>query len=130
VSVVHQIVADAVVAATIGLLAAAAWSVATVRRSNGDRDHRFAVDRLLVAVVVLVAFNDLLGLLLLGGSARPADPLHLLYGVAALVTLPTAWAVGGRRRGGRAATRLRRDVWIVGAAIVMLGLELRLFMTG
>jgi hypothetical protein len=37
--------------------------------------------------------------------------------------------LGGRSRSGPPPTRLRRDVWLLGTAVVLIGLELRLFMT-
>jgi hypothetical protein len=129
VSEAHQIGADLAVISTAGLLAVAMWSLLAGRGSGGARDHRFAVDRALLLVVALVGLNDLLGIVLLGTGRRPTDPLHLLYGVAVLATGPIGWWLGGRSRGGHPATRVRRDVWLVGAAVVLLGLELRLFMT-
>jgi hypothetical protein len=130
VSEVHQFGAAAVVATTIVLLAVTIWSITAGRRSSGRRDHRFAVDRVLIVAVALIAANELAGGLLIAGGARPADLLHLLYGAAALVTLPIGWVIGSRRRAGRPATRVRRDAWVAGASLVLLGLELRLLMTG
>jgi len=130
VSEAHQIGADVVVAATVALLAVAIWSVVDGRRSGGARDHRFAVDRAVLLVVALVALNDLLGGVVSATGGRPSDPLHLLYGVAALVTLPIGWGVGGRTRSRGPSTRLRRDAWLLVAAVVTLGVEVRLFMTG
>lgn len=129
-SEVHQIVAAAVVATTIALLGAASWSMLAARRSGGRQDHRFAVDRALLVGVALIAANDVAGGIIVAGGAAPADPLHLVYGAAALVTLPIGWIVGGRPRGGRTATRIRRDGWVLAASLLLLGLELRLFMTG
>ena len=125
----HQIGADLVVAATAGFLVVALWSVLAGWQSAGGRDHRFAVDRAVLLVVALVGLNDLLGIVLLATGRRPTDPLHLLYGVAVLATAPIGWWLGGRSGSGRAATRLRRDVWLLGTAVVLIGLELRLFMT-
>lgn len=131
----HQLVAVVVVVATVGLLAAAAWSLATGRRSAGRRDHRFAVDRLVLVTMVIVAVNGLLGLALLGGGTRPSDPLHLLYGPLGLATPAIGWWLGGRRPSGGTelgarTRRARRDAWLIGAAVVLLGIELRLFATG
>jgi hypothetical protein len=130
VSEVHQIVAAAVVATTIALLFAASWSMVAARRSGGRQDHRFAVDRSLLVGVALIAANDVAGAIVVAGGAAPADPLHLVYGAAAFVTLPIGWLLGGRPRGGRPPTRIRRDAWVVAASVVLLGLELRLYMTG
>jgi 4-hydroxybenzoate polyprenyltransferase len=126
----HQFLARVVVAATIATLLASLWSVISARRSDGRVDHRFAVDRLLLLVVGLIAVNGIAGLLLLAGGSRPADALHLLYGPAALVTLPIGvWLSRRGRRLARGAAS-RRDGWLVAAVLVLLGLELRLFMTG
>jgi 4-hydroxybenzoate polyprenyltransferase len=126
----HQFLARVVVAATIAMLLASLWSVISARRSDGRVDHRFAVDRLLLLVVGLIAVNGIAGLLLLAGGSRPADALHLLYGPAALVTLPIGvWLSRRGRRLARGAAS-RRDGWLVAAVLVLLGLELRLFMTG
>ena len=126
----HQIGGSVVLAATVALVLAAGWSAVDGRRTRGAVDHRFAVDRLVLAVVGLIALNAALGTIVLVTGARPADPLHLLYGPAALVTLPAGWWLGGRARHGRPATRLRRDVAIVIAALVLLGIGVRLFATG
>ena len=124
----HHLLAILVVVATVTLLAASGWSAFATRRSGGTRDHRFAVDRLVLAVIGLVMANGLVGLLLIGTGGRPADALHLLYGPAALVTLPVGVSLS-RRASARAAAR-RRDAWLVVATIVLLGIELRLFATG
>jgi hypothetical protein len=122
----HQFLGLLATAATLGLLAAIGWSTWASRRSDGGVDHRFAVDRLALLVIVLIAANGLIGLVLVGVGARPTDPLHLLYGPAALVSLPVGVWLG--RRGNQ--RRARRDAWVLATAIVLLGLELRLFMTG
>jgi hypothetical protein len=126
----HQFLARVVVAATIATLLASLWSVISARRSDGRVDHRFAVDRLLLLVVGLIAVNGIAGLLLLAGGSRPADALHLLYGPAALVTLPIGVWLSRRGRGPARGAASRRDSWLVAAVLVLLGLELRLFMTG
>ena len=126
----HQIVGWGAVALTAALLAAAGWSAFDGRRSGGATDHRFAVDRLVLLVVAAIALNGVFGSVMLATGARPADPLHLLYGPAALVTAPVAWWLGGRRRGAGRASRLRRDVWLAIACALLLGIELRLFATG
>ena len=126
----HQFGALAIIGVTIALAVAAAWSWVTGRRTGGRLDHRFAVDRLLLAVEALVAVEIGLGGLLLATGGRPADPLHLLYGVAALVTLPIGWAWGGRPDRAGPATRSRRDGWLLLATLILLGVELRLVMTG
>jgi hypothetical protein len=128
-TVAHEVVARAIVLVTIALLLAAVWSVVAARASGGARDHRFAVDRLILVTVGATTANALVGALLLAGGGRPADPLHLLYGVASVVTAPLGWMLGGRAT-GRAVPRRRRDTWVAVAAAVLLGIELRLFTTG
>jgi hypothetical protein len=129
VSEAHQIGADLVVAATAGFVAVAIWSAFAGRQSGGTRDHRFAVDRAVLLVVALLALDDLVGIVLFATGRRPTDALHLLYGVAVLGTAPIGWWLSGRSRSGPPPTRLRRDVWLLGTAVVLIGLELRLFMT-
>jgi hypothetical protein len=126
----HQFLARVVVAATIAMLLASLWSVISARRSEGRVDHRFAVDRVVLLVVGLVAANGIAGLVLLAGGSRPADALHLLYGPAALITLPIGVWLSRRGRGRTRGAASRRDGWLVAAAVVLIGLELRLFMTG
>jgi hypothetical protein len=126
----HQVLARAAIVATIAMLLADLWSMISARRSDGRVDHRFAVDRLVLLVVGLVAANGIVGSLLLAGGSRPADALHLLYGPAALVTLPVGVWLSRRGRDLASAAAARRDAWLVAAAVLLLGIELRLFMTG
>lgn len=126
----HAFLARVVVAATIAMLLASLWSVTSARRSDNRVDHRFAVDRLVLLVVGLIAANGIVGSFLLAGDSRPADALHLLYGPAALITLPVGAWLSRRGRDFTGAAGPRRDGWLVVAALVLLGLELRLFMTG
>jgi hypothetical protein len=127
----HHVAGWAVVAVTVALLVGAIWSWLASRRSDGRRDHRFAVDRLVLVVVAAVGVAVLQGLLVVASGSRPGEPLHILYAVLALVALPAAWTLGGRPGAGAgSAGRRRRDAWVVVAAVVMLGIELRLFLTG
>jgi hypothetical protein len=128
VSDAHQFVAWGVVIITIALAVAAGWSVIEARRSAGARDHRFAVDRLVLVALAVLVLNLLIGAALLVGGRRPVDALHLVYGPAAVVTLPIGWWLATRHRDG--ARGARRDVWLLVASLVLLGLEARLFMTG
>jgi hypothetical protein len=130
VSDAHRWLALLTVVATFALAASTVWSIAAARRSDGQRDHRFAVDRLVLVVEALLAVNAVLGAGLAAIDAGPADGLHLLYGPAAILTLPIGWAVGVRRRADGLASRLRRDAWLLGAALILIGLEARLFLTG
>jgi hypothetical protein len=126
----HQFLARVVVAATIAMLLASLWSVIAARRSEGRVDHRFAVDRLVLLAVGLIAANGIVGSFLLAGGSRPADALHLLYGPAALVTLPIGVWLSRRGADVAGAPAPRRYGGLVVAAVVLLGIELRLFMTG
>ena len=80
-------------------------------------------------MLLLEAAAGLVGLALLGAGSRPADPLHFLYGPAALISVPAAVWIGARAAPAR-RSRVRRDLWTAGGAIVLLGLGLRLFATG
>lgn len=126
----HQILGRVAIVATIAVLLAGLWSVISARQSDGRVDHRFAVDRFVLLVVGLVAASGIVGSFLLAGGSRPADALHLLYGPAALVTLPVGvWlSRRGRELGGAGAAR--HDAWLLAAAVLLLGIELRLLMTG
>ncbi len=126
----HQFLAGVVIAATIAMLLASLWSVISARRSEGRVDHRFAVDRLVLLVVGLIAANGIAGSFLLAGGSRPADALHLLYGPAALVTLPIGVWLSRRGADVAGTAAARRNAWLVAAVLVLLGIELRLFMTG
>jgi hypothetical protein len=129
----HQFAAALAAVATVGLVTAALWSAIAARRSAGASDHRVAVDRLVLAVTALIAGAGAVGLGLLIGGRRPADPLHFLYAIVALATPLGGWwlgARGGFRGPARPPTRIRRAAWLVVAALVLLGLELRLVMTG
>jgi hypothetical protein len=129
VTAVHDLLGLASIAGALTLVVVATWSVIAGRRSGGHSDHRHAVDRAVLAEIVLVAVAGLVGLALLGAGSRPADPLHFLYGPAALLSMPVAIAIGARAAPAR-RSRLRRDVWTAGGAIVLLGLGLRLIATG
>ena len=128
-TVPHQFLANVIVAATVALLLAIVWSILTARRSAGRLDHRFAIDRLVLAVVGLVAVNGAAGLIVVGSGSRPADLLHLLYGPAALVSLPVGAWLGRRGRPLPSGAR-SGDRWLLVATVALLGIELRLFMTG
>lgn len=128
----HQFVADVLVLESAALLVAAGWSFGAERRSAGTRDHRLAVDRLILVVLGTIIANAVVGGVLLAGGSRPADGLHLLYGPAAFLTPLIGWWLAGRTRSGdgQRPSRSRRNSWMVAACVVLLGLELRLFMTG
>ncbi len=127
---VHEFLGRAVFGLAAALVIAAAWSVVDGRRSSGALDHRFVVDRLILLNVAVILANVLAGALLAAGGARPADPLHLLYGVAAVVVLPLGRTLGGRPGPIGRPSRVRRDAWVLAAALVLLGIEVRLVTTG
>lgn len=121
--------AIAVVVASLGLLFAEAWSISAFRRSAGQVSHRFAIDRLLLTVFALVAITGGVGVGLGLNSRGPADPLHLLYGPLALVSLPIGYVLSRTDAGGRWG-RTARSWALPMATIALLGLEYRLFSTG
>jgi hypothetical protein len=125
----HVILAVVATAASLAVIATAIWSAVDGRRSGGRRDHRSAVDRAVLVVLGGVLSAGLVGAVLLVTGSRPADPLHFVYGPAALLALPIAIWVGAR--GTRAgSSRVRRDAWTAGGGLVLLGIVLRLFATG
>ena len=131
---VHQILGVASALASTLLVAASLWSWVAGRRSGGGRDHRLAVDRAILVVLGGIAAAGAVGVLLFVSGSRPADPLHLLYGVAALATPVVGWWLAVRRPegGGVEVTRrgARRDGFLVVAALILVGVILRLFFTG
>ena len=63
------------------------------------------------------------GLLFLGGK-RPADNLHLVYGLIVLIAIPVAYAYSDQKQ-------VRRDIIIMTiAAVAIIGAALRAFVTG
>jgi hypothetical protein len=125
----HIILAAVATAASLVVIGSAIWSAVVGQRSGGRRDHRSTVDRAVLLVLGSVLSTDLVGAIMLLSGSRPADPLHFVYGPAALIALPVAIALGAR--GIRAgSSRVRRDVWTAGGGIVLLGILLRLFATG
>ena len=114
----HRLAADAAVVVAILLLAVVLLSLAT------GRLRRFGVDRLVLAGVAVVGLAGLAGLVLLASGHVPADPLHLVYGPVALLTLPVA------RYMARQGTERRRTLWMLLGSLVLAGVLLRLFMTG
>ena len=125
----HVILTVAATAASLVVIAAAISSVLAGRRSGGHRDYRSAVDRAVLAVLGSTLAAALIGTVLLVTGSRPADPLHYVYGPAALIALPVAIWVGARATPA-GSSRVRRDVWTAGGGLVLLGIVLRLFATG
>jgi hypothetical protein len=87
------------------------------------RLHPLALDRFVLALVVALVAADGLGLAVLAAGSRPADPLHLVYGVAAPVVLAAArWL-------GRSVDVRRRAGWLAAGAVALAGVLLRLATT-
>jgi ABC-type Fe3+ transport system permease subunit len=118
-----------VVAAHLALAAGAAVltvavGLAALAAIASTRPLRRLIDRLILAVLVVVGIAIASGLLLLVTGHGPTDPLHLLYAVAAFVALPVA-------RFAVPSIRTQRRMWIlVVGAVVLLGLFVRLLQTG
>jgi len=87
-----------------------------------NRPLRFALDRAILGAVLLVAVGSVLGLVLLVAGPGPADPLHLLYALAALLVLPIARILDLPPR--------RQAVAVGIGAVILAILVLRLFQTG
>lgn len=111
----------AAIALLVAISALAVLIVAAVGRIGG-RDVRFALDRAILAGLGLVSAGVVVGLVILVTGGRPADPLHLLYAVVALVILPIA------RFWDRLASHRLLAVGIGG--LILVGLVVRLFQTG
>lgn len=125
----HVIFAAAAIIGALIVVAVGAWSAIAGRRSGGRRDNRSALDRAVLVVLAMIASAEILGVALLLTSARPADPLHFLYGAAGLVALPIAIFFGARTPPVD-GSRVRRDAWTAVGAIVLLGILFRLYATG
>jgi hypothetical protein len=114
----HRLLAYVVLAAAIALAA-----VAVGGRVTG-RSTRLWTDRVILALLLATAIGTLVGLGLLASGGEPADPLHFVYAIAALATVPVAraWATGTHAG--------RRWLAVTVAAAVVGGLVYRLFVTG
>ena len=131
---VHQFLALASALACVVLVGASVWSWLAARRSGGARDHRLAVDRAILVAVAAITAAGLVGVVLFVSGSRPGDGLHLLYGVAAVVTPLVGWWLAVRRGEGSEPVlgrrRARRNGVIAIASLILLGVILRLFLTG
>lgn len=125
----HVILGVVAAAASLVVVVSATWSALVGRGSGGRQDHRSAVDRAVLAVLGGMVAAGLIGALLLVTGSRPADPLHYLYGPAALIALPVAIWIGARGT-ATGSSRVRRDAWTAAGGLVLLGIALRLFATG
>jgi hypothetical protein len=107
----------------VGLPTAALLVLGLVGWATGRWD-RHAADRVLLVALLLCSVAVAGGLItaLVGGP--PADPLHLVYGAAALAVLPIA------RYLGRVGDPRRRAGWLGLGSLVLLALLVRLVQTG
>jgi|tagenome__1003787_1003787.scaffolds.fasta_scaffold20693108_2 hypothetical protein len=94
----------------------------------GGRAARLWLDRLVLALLVVIGADVILGglvaILGLGDRAGPADPLHLVYAMVALLTMPVVRLEAMRRRSARIGW------WVCAGGLVTLGALLRLWATG
>jgi len=114
---VHRILAYAAVASVV---LGTAWAVvlAVQRRPGGSLFVRYQA--IVIAVVVLAAVA---GAVRFVSNARPADNLHLLYGVVAVGAIPVARSfLAGKER--------RDAVLVLVAFVILAGVLFRLFSTG
>ena len=113
----HTAIAYAALALAI---VGAGWSIlAALGRAAVDQRLR----RYGWLVVCLVGAGAAAGLLMLASGERPADGLHLVYGVIALALIPLTLSFLG--------DNVRRNAWLLTAAYVVLAVVLyRLFSTG
>ncbi len=97
-------------------------AVMAIGWSRFGRPGRLAVDRAILAaiVVVLVAIGS--GVVLLAFGSRPADGLHLLYAAVAVLVLPAVRFP--------AAFARRRGLAVGVGALVLVALVVRLAQTG
>ncbi len=86
------------------------------------RPMRFARDRAILGVFVLVLVGAALGLVLLVTGPGPDDALHLLYAAVAVLVLPVARFLEPLAR--------RRSLALGVAGVALALLVLRLFQTG
>jgi peptidoglycan/LPS O-acetylase OafA/YrhL len=81
-------------------------------------------DRLRIGLTIVIGLQILAGLALFATAARPREPLHLLYGLAALAVLPLAGTFASE-----APPRPR--AWVLAAAcLLLLVIAWRLASTG
>ncbi len=107
------------------VLAAAVLLVVAVAGLVSGRYSRLWVDRLILVGLGGVALTTVVGPALILSGEQPSDGLHFLYAAVALLALPVGRAVSGSMKTAR-----RRGAAVVVAAVVLLGVLLRLYMTG
>ena len=123
-AVLHAWLAAASAVLTAGATVLGALSGSGVARG---RAVRLWLDRLVLAVLAVVAADLLLGAgvaLLASGAKGPADLLHLVYAIVALLALPVLRLEATRRRSARIGW------WVCAGGLVTLGALLRLWATG
>jgi hypothetical protein len=101
----------------------AAIVIAAVLDATGVRSGRRVVDGLILALIVATAAAALAGPILAVGGKAPLDPMHVLYGVVAVVAVPLARLAGAR-------SPRRANAWIITGSLVTVGVLLRLWATG
>ena len=78
----------------------------------------------LVIGQILIGVQGLMGLILFADGFRPADSVHILYGVAAFVTMPFVWSYARERHP-------RQGLFFYSlAALFIAGLAIRGITTG
>jgi hypothetical protein len=109
--------------AIVVLIAAAAFTLGALGAAwrGGSRPWLEWVGR---TVVALIGLDAVAGAILYGTGHRPAESLHLLYGVAALVVLPFGSYFAAE------APRRPRAAVLGFAGILTLGIIFRSFATG
>lgn len=76
----------------------------------------------------VIILQSLIGIILYGQGYRPGQTLHLLYGLAVFLTIPTAYLWASANRQGPLT---RRDSLTFGlACLVLFGLGIRAATTG
>jgi hypothetical protein len=125
----HVTLAAAATISGLIVVVIGAWSAIAGRRSGGRHDHRTALDRAVLLAWGTAASAGIVGVILLLTGSRTADPLHLIYGPAALIALPIAVWFGWRTPSAD-GSRVRRDLWTAAGGVVLLGILFRLYATG
>lgn len=114
----HLVLGWIAVAGAIGLFVAAALTTTLMTGSY------LLLDRAILAQLVTMGVAVATGLAVVPVHGGPADQLHFVYAAAGLVVAPIV------RYATRNASAARMGRWQLVAAIVVLGVVLRLFMTG
>ena len=113
--------------AAVGVLAVGAVTVLVASRSGNPAIEAVGagwVDRLRAALAILLVAEAAIGGVLFVRGGRPAEWLHVVYGIAVVVILPLAGSLATRR-----AHAVRTAV-IAAGALVALILLWRLVSTG